>query len=181
MVGKNLAHFVKDTFHYLIDREEIEYSPFEGKTMTMHGYTGDRFHFTAIVPVDDDFTVGSKVRISLQGTNGVNVTNGFAVNVEVFGDNSGMCSNNDWTGQFSEMTTNNFTVDNSGNVSADNEFILKEIPTTKNLKVIVYVGIEDLTADASFVIQSLSVTVNGKEKEILKVGGFYVDEVSTIS
>jgi lysophospholipase L1-like esterase len=180
MVGKNLAHFVKDTFHYLIDREEIEYSPFEGKTLTMQGYAGEQFHFTAIVPVDDDFTVGSKVRISLQGTNGVNVKNNYGANVEIFGDDTGMCSNNTWTGQFSDMITNDFTVDSNGNVSAENEFTLKEIPTTKNIKIIVYVGIEDLTADASFVIQSLSVTVNGKEKEILKVGGFYVDEVSTI-
>jgi lysophospholipase L1-like esterase len=180
MVGKNLARFVKDTFHYLIDREEIEYSPFEGKTLTMHGYV-ERFHFTAIVPVDDDFTVGSKVRISLQGTDGVNVKNGDAILVEVFGDDTGMCSNNTWTGQFSDMTTNNFTVDSNGNVSAENEFTLKEIPTTKNLKVVVYVGIEDLNADASFVIQSLSVTVKGKEKEILNVGGFYIPEEYTIA
>jgi hypothetical protein len=121
------------------------------------------------------------VRISLQGTNGVNVKNNYEANVEVFGDDTGICNNNNWNGRFSDMITNDFTVDSNGNVSAENEFTLKEIPTTKNLKVIVYVGIEDLTADASFVIQSLSVTVKGKEKEISNVGGFYVDEVSTIA
>lgn len=181
MVGKNLAHFVKDTFHYLVDREEVEYSPFEGKTLTMQGYASGRFHFTAIVPVDEDFAAGNKVRISMQGTDGVNVKTNNTTNLEIYGDETGICSNNTWTGQFSNKAANNLTVDSSGNVSAENEYTLKAAPTTKNIKVIIGVGIEDETANASFVIQSLSVTVNGKEKEILNVGGFFVPEKYTIT
>lgn len=182
MVGKNLAHFVKDTFHYLADSEESESSTYEGKTLTMTGYSSDgRFHFTAIVPVDEDFADGNKVRISLQGTDGVNVKTNNATRLQIFGDDTGICSNNVWEGQYSSQVVNNLTVDSSGNVSAENEYTLNAAPTTKNIKVSLAVGIEDQTANASFVIQSLAVTVNGKEKEISNVGGFFADEDYTIT
>lgn len=184
MTGRNLAHFVMNTFHCIPGAAEengaVDNSEYIGKLFRMKGYHNGQFNLTALVEVDEDFAAGNAVQLSLAGRNAVNMVSKIAGGAQLFGDESGECANSSFTGTFSTGKQVFSTVDSDGNVTMDAEYVFESDPATKYLKVIGFLGAASTADPASFVIDRISVTVNGTEKEILEIGGFFADEPSEL-
>lgn len=159
---------------------KVDNSEYIGKTLKMNGYKNGNFNFTAIVEVDADFATGNTVELNLTGSNAVNMASKSNGGAQLFGDNSGKCGNSLFDGTFSTGKQIASTVDSNGNVTVDLDYVFESTPTTKYLKVIAFLGAVNTNNPSSFTIEQISVTVNGKEKEILAIGGFFVDEPSEL-
>ena len=152
---------------------------FLGKTITITGYRPYLFHLTALIECDTDCVKNSVVSVELVGSNPTNIHSGLAGNGgPLFMDNSGEISNSSYVDNCS--TAVDFYHDIAGNVitfNIPNRTISKDV-TTSYLKIPIILKPTNLPC--SFKIDKLVVTVNGNEKKVLKLGGFFTEETFTI-
>lgn len=159
---------------------EVDNSEYIGKTFKMYGYKNNLFNFVALVEVDSDFATGNTVELNLTGSNAVNMVTKSNTGAQLFGDNSGECGNGLYDGTFSSPKKVGSTVDVNGYITVDVDYSISSNPTTKYLKVPTFLGVSNLANPSSFTIEQISVIVNGKEKEILAIGGFFDNEASEL-
>jgi hypothetical protein len=154
---------------------EDDTTGFVGKTFRTKGYSSGKYNFTVLVGVDSDFVKDNTVEVNLSGSNAVNIVSGSGYSA-MWGDETGVCSNGAYNGQYAIGGNKTVTVDEEGVVTANISHAINNDVATPYLKVN-FILTPNSTAEAiSFTIDQISVTVNGNEKEILDIGGFYSDE-----
>lgn len=140
-------------------------------TFTITGKQSTWYHFTILCNAPSN---SGTVKVSLEGTDAVNVGASGSIGAGsslYFGDNSGDVSNTSYSG-VGPSTPTTFVNENglitasvSGNVG---------VIYTPYIKYILCIPVA--TLPAIFTITNLSVTVNGVPQDIIKYGGFFVNE-----
>jgi hypothetical protein len=148
-----------------------------GKTFRITGNHLGVFNATAIVGVDSDCVAGKTVVLTLVGHAVNNLESGSTARMAVFGDNTGVCGNSAYTGAASaEATVNTYVAD--GAITSIASYTLTTV-NSKYLKIPAPVKYVSTANPASFVIDQISVTVDGNKKEIVDFGGFFSGESCT--
>lgn len=156
--------------------EPVDNSEYIGKKLTMTGYNNSIFDLTAIVAVDTDFIAGSVISFNVRGANASNLKGGTSSSFSVFEDSTGVCSNGKSGSAISNPTTVTSAVSDSNIFTANGEYTLKQTPSTQYVKIPANVYPVNSGNASSFVFEEITVTVNGAEKKILAVGGFFANE-----
>lgn len=151
---------------------------FIGKTVTVtKNYTNTNFaHLTALLNVDEDMRSNSTYDIVLRGSNVSNMTSTTSNGGPIFGDSSGELSN----GLFDSSNGGNFTFTqtvSNGNLSIT-------VPTRSAAISTNYVKVPIVISGStpySFQIDEIKVTVNGTERNILKLGAFFASDREIIT
>lgn len=162
------------SFHVEVTMVDIP-AGFVGKTFRTKGYFGGKYNFTTLVGVDSDFVKGNTVEVNLSGSDAVNIVSASGYS-GVWGDDTGACSNSAYNGQYAAGGNRDVTVDEEGIVTANISHSINKDVTTPYLKVNFILTPNSSAESISFTINQISVTVNGNDKEILDIGGFYSDE-----
>lgn len=149
-----------------------------GKTFTMKSYyTNSLFDFTAIVKVDSDCENGNVVKLNVSGSNTENLQSVTASGLSVFRDDTGVCGNaSDTPGKVANNASTTTTVDENGIVTGNAEYTLNTNVTTTYIKIPICFKPVSTSSPSKFTIEDISVTVNGNEKEIIAIGGFFTKE-----
>lgn len=138
----------------------------------------NQFHLVAL-GVKPDNLAGNEVVVTLEGSNAVNLTNqsGGPPTV-VYGDVSGDVSNDEYSGQCTDVVPTCETVVTDGRITAT----AKCVGTNLDSPYVKYVlRLYPRAFPASFTLDTFKVTVGGVEQEILKIGSFFSSETFTIT
>lgn len=166
-----------------IDAEsgEGDSTGFVGKTVKMTGYAQNNlFAFTAIANIDDDAKQGNTVEFRVSGANAQNLVTHTAEWMQLFGDDTGVCSNGKYTNALSDGTPVTATISESNELSAVATYSINTEPTSPNMKVAISLKAIDPAQSSQFTIEQISVVVNGVEKPIIAIGGFFNGETYEI-
>lgn len=147
-------------------------------TTSISGNAGSWVHLTALIKKDSDIAKGNVLSVSLEGINPVNMTSRTMSGGQIFSDNSGAVSNGAWVDIIGE--SRDFVQVVTGNtvkiVAADTN--LTASTTQPYIKIPIMIG-SNGTLPFGCTITDINITINGKEKEIIKLGSFFEAEKIT--
>lgn len=147
---------------------------FVGKTATI---TAKRyvsyFHLTALINTPD-FDISNKtVDASITMSNTSNIQSSNLTTVSIFDAGSAELQNSDYNYQVAQAAV---TFDEEGDTLTSKTFgTFTDNAHSKYLKIPFLIGFSIIPA--SFKIDSLTITIDGQEQEVLKLGGFFTEEV----
>ena len=146
---------------------------FVGKTVRVtKNFNNNQFvHLVALLSVEEDMRSNSTYEITLRGSNATNMSDASNSGGTLFGDNSGEVSNGSFDGQIGASVAFTQTV-SDGNLTIT-------APTRNGAITTSYVKVPIIlsgTTPYSFRIDEIKVTVNGTERNILKLGSFFTSD-----
>ena len=150
---------------------------FTNKTITVTKVKSSGFmHLILLINTPVGIAKGKQINITMNMSNLSNITDKNLPSVSIFTDATGEVSNNAHLGAAGGACS---TCTVSGD-SAVIEFAgtLNSVPSSAYLKLPTALGVSSVPA--SFRIDSLTVTYDGQKQEVLKIGGFFAEEICTI-
>ena len=146
---------------------------FVGKTATITSIKyADYYHLTVLINKPDYDIYGKAFDATMQISNISNIIKCPLNKIGIFSDNSGEVTNGQFHG---EIAGGKPTCDVDGDtaiVQVNGTFMGN--PPTQYLKIPLGLGIANVPA--SFKIDSLTLTIDGQEQKVLKMGGFFAGE-----
>lgn len=150
---------------------------FIGKTLAITSKRfPDFYHLTLLINTPSDVASGKNISVEMRVSNALNITNKSIDNVGIFCDTTGQLNNGAFTSQSVACAPSCVVTDGSAILKLSANLGTK--PTTPFLKLPLVVGVS--TIPASFTIDSVSVTYDGEEQDVLGIGGFFAEEKCTI-
>ena len=150
-------------------------SSFIGKTCT---FTSEEFsgyyHLTALIAKPDFNVAGRQLDATLNISNLSNIADTELTRVGVFTDETGEVENAAYKNEIINASVTDTINDNTATYKTYGTFA--DDVTYPYLKIPFIVGTS--TIPASFKIDALTITVDGQEQEVLKLGGFFTKEIS---
>ena len=150
------------------------------KNFTTNNNSSNFAHLTALLNVDDDMRSESTYNIVLRASNASNMSNASNTGGSLFDDNSGEVSNG--------------SLDNSNNTSVSSYTTFTQTVSNGNLTITAgsrngtvttnYVKVPIIISGSipySFQIDEIKVVVNDVERNILKLGAFFSNDIETIT
>ena len=130
------------------------------------------YHVTLLINTPANVAQGKNISTTINASNAQNITTKTAGGVSIFTDTTGELSNGAHTGEIANCAPSYNVTGNSAvmTVSAN----LGSKPTTPFIKIPLVVGVS--TIPASFTIDSVLVTYDGEEQDVLEIGGFFTEE-----
>lgn len=144
-----------------------------GKTATITSAKfGGYYHLTALINKPDFDTTNKPFSLEMKVSNISNIKDCQLTKIGIFADTSGEVTNSNFVGQLAQATTadvidgNTATITTTGTIPGN--------PTESYLKIPLGIGVSNVPA--SFKIDSLVLTIDNQEQQILKLGGFFEEE-----
>ena len=146
---------------------------FVGKTVTItQKRYPDFIHLTTLINKPDFDINGKAFDATMQISNISNIINCPLNEVNIFSDSTGEVGNEASDAQVSKGKPTCVVDDNTATLQVNGTF--NQNTSSQYLKIILIPGLTDVPA--SFKIDSFTLTIDGQEQEVLKIGGFFSDE-----
>lgn len=146
---------------------------FVGKTATITSEQFENYyHLTALINKPDFDTKNKPFSLEMKVSNISNIIKCPLTRVGIFSDSSGEVENGAYVGEIAEGTTTDVIEGNTATITTTGTIPVN--PTESYLKIPLGLGVSKVPA--SFKIDSLVLTIDNQEQQILKLGGFFVGE-----
>lgn len=179
LIGERIARGISFNTYYGNMSDIVPIESIVGMNFTALGSKYDFYHLTCIIENDCDFALGCKVDTTLiaEIQKGVTQTT-TSTGGTLFADNSGDVGNGKYVSQPSEQTTYTQTVEGS-KLTISSRHQINAMPKTKFIKVPII--IQQSALPFAIKIWDITLKVNGNNKKIRKIGGFFPEDTFEIS
>lgn len=144
-----------------------------GKTATITSKRfADYYHLTALINKPDFNTTNKPFSLEMKVSNISNIIDCPLNIIYIFNDTSGEVTNSQYVGQMAGATPTDVIDGNTATITTTGT--IPGNPTESYLKIPLGIGVSNVPA--SFKIDSLVLTIDNQEQQILKLGGFFNDE-----
>lgn len=150
---------------------------FVGKTFTVtQKKFANFYHLTMLIKTPSFDLTNKTFSATMKASNVSGIESKNTSMVGIFSDNSGEVTNSSYVGEITAGAPTCTVNGETAIVQVSGTF--RSTPDTPFLKIPFVLGIGDLPA--SFVIDSLTLSCDGQEQEVLKIGGFFTEETCVI-